>query len=282
MNRIPIVPVLLATGLTTLPGCKTLELASDWTRDRVEADGRSGEWLPVSPGWLDVDNLQVAARNDAERLYLMVRFRANDGQWARPCGMTGLTVWLSPSGKKARKTGFRLVAGPKPDSLARPAGAPFAEPGSNRERGPRPHDGMLVFLDRDADTSAVLTPDDADGVRAGFCADGGICSYEFSFPLTALPGQYGLGVGPGKAVMVGLTCGQDKEERAAQRERLQGENGGPPAGAGQRGGGPRGGGGGPGNGGRPGNVRGGSAPASPELWFKVRLDAVAGGPKGRQ
>ncbi len=264
---------MLLAGLLAASGCRTLTLVSDHALGPVETDGRTTEWSPSSTGQVNEENVQVAARNDDEQLYVMVRFRANDDKWTRPCAMTGLTLWLNRDGRKRERTGIRFVAGPNPESLPRPTerDRPPEGMGSIRKLPQREHDGMLVFLDREAETTAVLPADGTRGPRAGFtCADG-LCSYEFSFPLApATPGRFGLGVGPGATVMVGLTAGPDKEAREVTRQQRPGNMAGKGGGGGRGGGRPGGGRGGPGG----GPAGGGQRPTStenPELWVKVRL-----------
>ncbi len=272
--------LLASAGLLAAGGCKTLQLAGEWASTAVEADGRTVEWDPVAADRsLNKDNVQLAARNDAGRLFLMFRFRTDTDKWARPCAMTGLSLWLDAGGKKSRDTGLRLVAGPEPGTAMpegdRPAGGRGeGRPGGtmpDRERRPREHDGMLVVVDRKADRTAVLPPDGTHGPAAGFtCADG-LCTYEFSIPLAGDSGEFVLDARPGSSIMVGLTAGPSEEERAAMPERTSGAPGGGSAGG--RGGPPGGASGGPpgGRGGPPGGGGPGSADASPELWVKVSL-----------
>ena len=265
---------LLAGLAFALEGCRTLNLAGDWALAPVAADGETTEWTVTSGGYYQDDDVQVRVSNDSNELNLAVRFRAGNEKWARPCAMTGLSVWLCPNGKKSRDTGLRFNAGPAPTGQDESAGpAPFhGQPG-------RPAlDGRMVFVDRPADTTATLPPDGTRGPRAGFTSESGTCTYELSIPLLARDsGSFGLGSGPGSTVMLGLSAGPGKEEREAMAgqkpEMPEGGSGGRPGGMG---GGPPGGRGGP-----PGGGRGPAETKNPELWFKVKL-AQAGSPGAQE
>jgi hypothetical protein len=266
--------VLLSANLclVVLAGCKTLQMASDWAAKPVVADGESTDWVLASGSAINEGGMQVNASNDSANLHLMVRFRANDEEWPRPCAMTGLTVWLNPSGKKSEDFGIRFAAGPSSESLPQPAGM------SGRPGGPQRQalDGKLTFMDQKADTTGSLPADGSRGPSAGFTSESGICTYELSLPLcVADSGRFGIGAKPGGVVMVGLTAGPSKEEREAmgsQRSGMpEGGMGGRPPGGGMGGGPPGGGmGGGPSGGGqRPAMAE------NPELWFKVKLAPAA-------
>lgn len=257
----------IVLSILVLPGCKTMELASDWAVEPVTADGEPLEWMPLTSGFVSEDNVQVVARNDADYLHLIVRFRTTDPKWARQSAMAGLTVWLGADGRKSENYGFRYAAGPTHDELPRPTG----REGPTGGRGPLSRmtpvlDGQLFYIDLPADSSAVLATDGSAGPSAGFSCEGGMCSYELSFPLRSpADGRYGLGAEPPGAVMVGLTVGPSPEEREAMREAMRGMMDG--------GGGMRGGGGGGGHGGgmRGPGGQGRGMEENPELWVKVRL-----------
>jgi hypothetical protein len=264
-----VVPAILAG----FGGCRTLQLASDWATKPVKVDGESSDWILTSGNAIGDENVQVNASNDSASLHLMVRFRANNETWARPCAMTGLTVWLCPNGKKSENLGVRFVAGPAAANLPKPSGWSRGpdEMRSNREQRQREFEGQLVFMDKKADTTAVLATEDSLGPGAGFTCESGMCTYELSLPLGGDGAKFGIGARAGGVAMLGLTAGLSKEEREALRAERPGApegglGGGPPSG-GMRGGPPGGGmGGGP-----PGGGRRPAMAENPELWFKVKL-----------
>ena len=67
------------------------------------------------------DGLQLSVANDAERLYVMARFRANDAAWSRAAAMGGLTLRVTGPGK--RTMSFRLPEGPERAPGQRPGWA---------------------------------------------------------------------------------------------------------------------------------------------------------------
>ncbi len=275
-----------ACGVLMLAGCKTLSLMSQWAAEPVEADGESGDWSLASGGTVMQDNVQVSARNDQDNLHLMVRFRTSEEEWTRATMRSGLRVWFNPKGKKRKDLGLRIATGPRPDELPRfedraestgmrgmPGG--MGMPGDMRPRfeSMRPKmDGSIEVVDKTVNTSFDLPADGSMGLAAGFTCQDGMCSYELSVPLV-LNGTFGLGIKPGRSVMVGITAGWSEEEREAMREQMQemrGTEGGmrPPGGGMGR---PRGMGG-----------RGPAGPAgqrtdmgeNPEIWVKVKLAEV--------
>jgi hypothetical protein len=264
-------------GVAAFVGCATLQLVSDWATRPVTADGESTDWVITSGSTITEEGLQVTASNDSANLHLMVRFRANNDKWPRPCAMTGLVVWLNPSGKKSTDYGIRFAAGPSPEDLPRPGMMSGTGDSVEPRRGaPRPAlDGQLTLIDKKADATSFLPADGSRGPSAGFVCQSGVCTYELNLPLKpAQAGSFGINAKPGSVVMVGLAAGPSKEERDKMREqRPEGGMGGPPEQS--MGGGPPGGGmrrgprGGPPGGQRPGMQQ------NPELWFKVKL-ATAG------
>jgi len=271
--------LLICCGLLAFSRCKTLELASTWAMKPVIADGELTDWIIATGNTLNTeDGAQVNVSNDSTNLYLMIRFRANNKKWTRACALSGLTVWLDPTGKKSTNFGIRFGAGPSLESLEQSAEI-GTRPGG-MESGPKmPRhrlDGQLTVINKKAspDTIVSLPSDGSHGPSAVFTFQSGICTYELTLPLYSVnTGAFAMGVKPGKIVMVGLTAGLSKEEREAmsdeRHETPRGGMGGafgPPGGSmggGRPGGGPPG--GGMGGGQRP------TMPESPELWFKVKL-----------
>ncbi|UCG42886.1 MAG: hypothetical protein JSU73_13670 [candidate division WOR-3 bacterium] len=222
--------VLAGCGLLMIAGCRTLSLMSQWAAEPVTADGEAGEWSLASGRTLMQDDVQVSARNDEENLNLMVRFRASDEKWARATMRSGLRLWFNPNGKKRKDLGLRIATGPRPDDLpgfesrgdsTGMLGMHLPEELRPRFESMRPKmDGSIQVIDRILETSYDLPADGSLGPAAGFTCQDGMCSYELSVPLE-LNGSFGLGIEPGKSVMVGITAGWSEEEREAMRERMQ-------------------------------------------------------------
>jgi hypothetical protein len=276
--RIRLIAVLSAAVAAAMTaGCATARLASGWAPSAVTANGTADDWADKQVCSTMKDGMQLSVANDAERLYVMAKFRANDPQWSRAAGMGGLT--LRVTGSLRRTMSFRLPKGPEragpgfgrpPDSAMGQGRMPFA-----RDRMRDEFEGRLVVTDIDRNEIPVPV-DGSQGPAAGFSGEDGMCVYEFSVPLrdTAF-GHYSLGVQAGTGLSVTVTAGLSAEARKAMRAQMGTE--GPPQGGGMRPGGgeagggrpqgPGGFGGGPGRGGPPG----GQAVANPSVSVAVRL-----------
>jgi hypothetical protein len=273
--------VVAGCGVLMFAGCKTLSLMSQWAAEPVAADGEAGEWSLASGRTLMQDDVQVSARNDEENLHLMVRFRVSDEKWARATMRSGLRVWFNPNGKKRKDLGLRIATGPRPDDLpgfesrgdsTGMRGMQLPEELRPRFESMRPKmDGSIQVIDRILETSYDLPADGSLGPAAGFTCQDGMCSYDLSVPLE-LNGSFGLGIEPGKSVMVGITAGWSEEEREAMRERIQEMRGREPGTRLPVGMGGRRGMGGRGPGGPAGQPT--DMAESPEIWVKVKLAEV--------
>jgi len=246
--------MLVAAAAALAAGCATARLASGWAPSPVAANGSPDDWADKQVCSEMKDGLQLSVANDAERLYVMAKFRANDPQWSRAASMGGLTLGITGPGK--RKMSFRLPKGaerfirggetnPPPDSESGAGRMQFRPEWMRGEFA-----GKLIVTDVDKLDVPVL-PDGSQGPAAGFSSENGMCVYEYSIPLNdSATGHYSLGAGPGTELNLTVTAGPGP----AQREAMRGEM--------QRGGGPPQGGGGPGGDGMPGG-RGGSGNGGP-------------------
>lgn len=277
---------MLAVAAAAVAGCATARLASGWAPSPVVANGRADDWSDTQVCTRMKDGLQLSVANDAERLYVMAEFRANDARWSRPTSMGGMTLRVTGPGK--RTMSFRLPQGPE-RSGAREGfgGPPDSAPASGRM--PSPSDrlrdefqGKLVVTDFDKNVIPV-EPDGSRGPAVGFSSENGMCIYEFSVPFqdTAV-GHYSLRAGAGADLNLTVSAGPSAEMRQAMQDQMRSQ-GGPPEGGGRPGGGGFGGGGpggmdggggfggGPGRGGPPGGRPGGQTAASPSVSVAVRL-----------
>jgi len=219
------------------------------------------------------DGLRLSAASDAERLYVIAKFRANDLQWSRAASMGGLT--LRVTGLHRRTVSFRLSKGPERSGPREGfGGPPDSMPRQGRTQFP-PDQVRAELEDRlvvtGVDKNVVPVPaDGSQGPAAGFSSENGMCVYEFSVPLhdTAF-GHYSLGAGAGAGLNLTVAAGPSAEMRRAMQgqTRPQGPTEGGDFGRGR----PQGGsGGGPGRGGPPG----GRPAASPTVSIAVRLAAA--------
>jgi hypothetical protein len=271
---------VLAAAAALVAGCTTARLASGWAPNPITANGTADDWTDKQICSSMKDGLQVSVANDADRLYVMARFRANDPQWSPAASRGGLT--LTVTGPRKRTMSFRMPKGPeRVDRGQRPGWSADSSQGEvPRRMNPTwaEIEGKLVVTDFDKNVIPVAS-DGSQGPAAGFSSENGMCVYEFSVPLndTAV-GRYSLGASAGTGLNLTVTAGPG----AAQREAVRGEmarGGGPPQGGGPGNGGMPGGrggfgGGGPGRGGQQGGPPGSQSAASPSVSIALRLAAA--------
>jgi len=267
---------IAAAVAATISGCATARLASNWAPSAVLANGNAADWADKQAWSRMKDGLQLSVANDAGRLYVMAKFRANDPQWSRAAAMGGVMLRVVGPGKKTMS--FRLPKGPEPSPRrGGPGWAPVAAPEGTPPRMEQMRaelEGKLVVTDIDKNDIPVPA-DGSQGPAAGFSDENGMCVYEFSVPLrdTAF-GHYSLGANAGAGLNLTVTAGLSSDQRREMREQM-GLPGGRPEGgegpAGGFGGGERGRGGGPGRGGPQGGPPGGQSVGNPALSIAVRL-----------
>lgn len=268
--------VRLIAALTLLAalssGCATARLASGWAPSAVTANGIAEDWADKQVCAKMKDGLQLSVANDAERLYVLAKFRANDTTWSRATSMGGLTLHVA--GPHRRTVSFRLPNGPE-RSGPRGSGGPLDSIPSQRRMQSPPdrmraeHTDKLVVTDVDKNLVPVAA-DGSQGPAAGFSSENGMCVYEFSVPLQdTLFRHYSLGAGAGTGLNLTVAAGPSAEMRRATQGRKWPQD--PSEGGGFGGGRPRGGfGEGPGRGGPPSR----QASANPSVSIAVRLAAA--------
>ena len=280
LHAVPVCSRLIAVlvvAAAVVAGCAAARLACGWAQTAVAANGSPDDWGDKQVCSTMKDGLQLSVANDAERVYVLAKFRANDPKWSSAASRGGLSLRVVGPGK--RTMSFRLPQGPKRSMGERPVGLPDSTPEAWPWRmnpmGPE-SEGKLVVTDVDKNVIPV-EPDGSQGPAAGFSSDNGMCIYEFSVPLQdTVLGHYSLRAGTGDGLALTVTAGPSAEMRQAMRDQMR-PQGGPPEGGGGPGGGGFGGGGsggGPGRGGPPGGGRGGQAAASPSVSVTVRLAAA--------
>lgn len=91
---------ILVISMATFGISNTIE--SSWAGNDIIINGNNGEWLEneqmVSPGTF----VSVANNND----YVFVSLRTNNEQLAHKLSLLGLTLWISPDGKKKKENGL--------------------------------------------------------------------------------------------------------------------------------------------------------------------------------
>jgi hypothetical protein len=109
--------VLLTFGLllAALAGqgfAKEKTLESKWTGVPMMIDGLDSEWQGEALNTDDDGMVNYALRNDGAHLYLL--FVIKDPRFLSSINATGLTVYLSPEGKKSKDHGLHFIRKPVP------------------------------------------------------------------------------------------------------------------------------------------------------------------------
>ena len=169
LHAVPVCSRLIAVlvvAAAVVAGCAAARLASGWAPTAVAANGSPDDWGDKRICSTMKDGLQLSVANDAERVYVLAKFRANDPKWSSAASRGGLSLRVVGPGK--RTMSFRLPQGPKRSMGERPVGSPDstleARPWRMNPMGPE-FEGKLVVTDIDKnvipmepDGSQVLPP----------------------------------------------------------------------------------------------------------------------------
>ncbi len=109
------VGLMLVLAATLATGCESEQMVTAWSADTVKVDGKMTEWVESPLTALKDTKMRVALRNDDETLYVLVC--CADAASVRSIRMSGITVWLDPSGKKKKDFGIRFCGGPSIEEL---------------------------------------------------------------------------------------------------------------------------------------------------------------------
>lgn len=80
---------------------------SQWIATPPSIDGMNTEWGNVSLSTYKKAKIDYAFMNDAENLFMLFIFK--DPKFLSSITWTGMTIWLSPQGKKDKDLGIRFV-----------------------------------------------------------------------------------------------------------------------------------------------------------------------------
>jgi len=221
---------LLAIGflLAALLGYGPAEekiLESKWTAVPVMIDGLDSEWQGEAMNAYEGGMVNYAFRNDGAHLYLL--FVIKDPKFLSSIGATGLTVYLSPEGKKSKDHGIRFVRKPVPAEQLIASMEKTGEILTEQKKAEiRARKFYFVFQSEVIDK----TPDTKTSVGEGSPVEPPIYMAmtkdkvsvsECRIPLGGTPPEGGIGIGPGKSLKIGFEWGGMTEEmkkaRMAQR-----------------------------------------------------------------
>lgn len=266
--------------------CKGVELKSVFRDTPVMIDGKRDDWASDGIVYLAEQEISFACANDTDRLYLLVSHRKP--QYAALIRMSGLTIWLDPTGRKKKTFMLRLVDGPSPDDLralreqngekAEGNGAPMVRERMQQLMESRPP--SFTCFEKDVIIEKLIPTDGSEGPSAAHGIDNGFVIYEFSIPLDSSEiRHYGIAGEAGTPISIGLVWGEINKEDlfGGERPSMMPSGGSQPPegmpGGGMGGGFPGGPGGGPGGGFGGGRMMrgGGGLPEKQEVWIKATL-----------
>jgi hypothetical protein len=262
--RLLISSLMILLIISSLAGCKKLELNSQWRQGNITIDGINREWKEATT-FLENENILVGVMNDDEYLYLSLI--TNDRfMWNRMTGM-GFTIWFDPAGGKKKVFGIQYPLG------MQEMGVPMMGWRGSDENREKRHEiieqslNELKILGADKDDWDRMLVKDATGIEVKVNNDSSSFVYELKVPLMKSEQHpYAIGVEPGAPVGIGLEMQKiDREKMWAGRGGgMHGRGMGPP-------GGMRGGMGGPPAGGMRGGMERPRMPEPLKLWMKVKL-----------
>jgi len=222
--------VLLTAGLllTALAGqgfAKEKTVESKWTGAAMVIDGLDAEWQGEALNTDDDGMADYALRNDGAHLYLL--FVIKDPKFLSSINATGLTVYLSPEGKKSKDHGLRFIRRPVPAEQLIASMEKSGELLTEEKKAEmRAKKFYLVFQCEVIDKNPDKKASGAEGVPAGppiyrAMTKDKLLVYECRIPLGGAPQAGGVGIGPGKSLRIGFEWGGMTDEmrkaRMAQR-----------------------------------------------------------------
>lgn len=264
-------------------GCKTQAVSSHRFEQPVEIDELTTEWRGVPLTTLEKSGAALGIGNDDENLYILLRFR--DPQWVGIIRREGLTCWIDNQGGKAKEFGLVYNGGPDISELMKQrktelgdGGRRWNPPDEGFEGRELPEERFSILLKKWFMQPAYISPVGKNGPQIGTGVEHGFINYELKIPLSESGDDfYGLGVGPGETITIGLEWGIDMKRDPGQGMPGGGRGQGQGGGGGQIGG-PGGAGGGGMKGGRQGGRMGGGQSmkrfSKQEVWLKVTLAAA--------
>ena len=222
--------ILLTSGLllAVLAGrgfAKEKTVESKWAGAPMTIDGLDVEWQGETLYTDDDGMVDYALRNDGAHLFLL--FVIKDPKFLSSINATGLTVFLSPEGKKSKDRGFRFIRKPVPAEQLIASMEKTGELLTDEKKAEmRAKKFYLVFQCEVIDKKPDKNASGAEGVPAeppiyrAMIKDK-LLVYECRVPLGGAPQAGGIGLGPGKGFKIGFEWGgmtdDMRKARMAQR-----------------------------------------------------------------
>ena len=202
-------------------------ITSSWMAALPTIDGSDAEWSGVAQVDAEDGNIGLAFANDAKNLYILMVIR--NPQVKSSIEQTGVTMYFNAEGKKKKDYGIlfnKIMI--KPDeyiALVEKQG-PLTE---EQKAQIRSKPGYYLYHHEVLEKAAGDLPQPEGPVQPAvykYAAKGSQLFYEFLVPLArANPNLAGVGVEPGRPVMIGIEYGGLTDEMRRARNRQTGNAG---------------------------------------------------------
>jgi hypothetical protein len=204
---------ILLGGLLSGPAlAKDEQVTSTWTASAPKVDGQAEDWAGLSRSLDKSSQVEYAVCNDGENLYVLLIFK--NPRSLSTIGLTGITLFFSPEGKRDKDRGVRFI---RRDVDANQLIAALEKQGQTlteerkqelRARNQyRLYDSHIIDGDGKTIAQAVGSGRSLPPVfRVG--SEGSAVVYEFRLPLSGREDHpAAIGTAPGRALKVGFEWG---------------------------------------------------------------------------
>jgi hypothetical protein len=178
LNKLFISPLVIILTISSLAGCKKLELNSHWSEQNISIDGINEEW-ENSTTFIEDENVLIGVMNNDEYLYLSLMSN-NRFMWRQMTGM-GFIIWFDFKGGTKKRFGIQYPLGIQ--EMGEP-NMDFGGSDQNREK----HDKIieqslleLKILGSDEDDWDRMLLKDASGIEVKINNDNRSFIYELKY-----------------------------------------------------------------------------------------------------
>jgi hypothetical protein len=207
-----------AAVLATAGQAGAQAIESLWQSDPMTIDGVAQEWETSEPVFDDGSKVQYALRNDGRNLYIIMVFRAREGQGRSAIypkstlDYTGMKIYFTTGAKKSKDYGILFQ---KKEYTADALIASMEKRGQTVSEAQkaeiRKKDKHIVFTEEVIKPKKAAAPgggaDDSDAPMFRAVDKGGLAVHEFRIPLNRVPELGGVNAQPGQEILVGFEWG---------------------------------------------------------------------------
>jgi hypothetical protein len=218
-TKIGFITVLaVAAVLATAGPARAQAIESLWQSGPITIDGVAQEWETSEPVFDDGSRVQYALRNDGRNLYIIMVFRAKEGQGRSAIypkstlDYTGMRIFFTTGAKKSKDYGILFQ---KKEYTADALIANMEKRGQTVSEAQkaeiRKKDKHIVFTEEVIKPKKAAAPsgEPGDSEAPMFWAfdKGGLAVHEFRIPLNRVPELGGINAQPGQEILVGFEWG---------------------------------------------------------------------------